>query len=121
MHAAGMSRLIKACGGVACAAALNDDNGKCMGWLACAAQSNDDDGKGLVEMVMDLLGIDPNSIGEDDNLAGMGIDSMQARARLTRLPALLLLLLHHASSLSCCWDAVLPSVLACAASSLATM
>jgi hypothetical protein len=42
-----------------------------------AAQGQDDDGKGLVEMVMDLLGIDPNSIGEDDNLAGMGIDSMQ--------------------------------------------
>ena len=40
-------------------------------------QAADDDGKGLVEMVMDLLGIDPNSIGEDDNLAGMGIDSMQ--------------------------------------------
>jgi len=38
-------------------------------------------------MVMDLLGIDPNSIGEDDNLAGMGIDSMQVvevRARIQR-------------------------------------
>ena len=36
---------------------------------------------------MDLLGIDPNSIGEDDNLAGMGIDSMQVvevRARIQR-------------------------------------
>ncbi|CAL8464659.1 g4194 [Coccomyxa elongata] len=48
---------------------------------------DDDDGKGLVEMVMELLGIDPNSIGEDDNLAGMGIDSMQVvevRARIQR-------------------------------------
>lgn len=45
-------------------------------------QDGDDDGKGLVEMVMDLLGIDPNSIGEDDNLAGMGIDSMQVPALL---------------------------------------
>ena len=38
-------------------------------------------------MVMDLLGIDPNAIGEDDNLAGMGIDSMQVvevRARIQR-------------------------------------
>ena len=36
---------------------------------------------------MELLGIDPNSIGEDDNLAGMGIDSMQVvevRARIQR-------------------------------------
>ncbi len=36
---------------------------------------------------MDLLGIDPASIGEDDNLAGMGIDSMQVvevRARIQR-------------------------------------
>ena len=50
-------------------------------------QADDDDGKGLVEMVMDLLGIDPASIGEDDNLAGMGIDSMQVvevRARIQR-------------------------------------
>ena len=50
-------------------------------------QGDDDDGKGLVEMVMELLGIDPNSIGEDDNLAGMGIDSMQVvevRARIQR-------------------------------------
>jgi acyl carrier protein len=50
-------------------------------------QTDDDDGKGLVEMVMDLLGIDPASIGEDDNLAGMGIDSMQVvevRARIQR-------------------------------------
>ena len=40
-----------------------------------------------MDMVMDLLGIDPNSIGEDDNLAGMGIDSMQVvevRARIQR-------------------------------------
>ncbi len=38
-------------------------------------------------MVMDLLGIEPNSIGEEDNLAGMGIDSMQVvevRARIQR-------------------------------------
>ncbi len=50
-------------------------------------QTDADDGKGLVEMVMDLLGIDPASIGEDDNLAGMGIDSMQVvevRARIQR-------------------------------------
>ena len=50
-------------------------------------QANEDDGKGLVEMVMDLLGIDPAAIGEDDNLAGMGIDSMQVvevRARIQR-------------------------------------
>ena len=50
-------------------------------------QADEDDGKGLVDMVMDLLGIDPNSIGEDDNLAGMGIDSMQVvevRARIQR-------------------------------------
>ena len=36
---------------------------------------------------MDLLGIDPAAIGEDDNLAGMGIDSMQVvevRARIQR-------------------------------------
>ena len=55
--------------------------------LACLVQAEDDDGKGLVEMVMDLLGIDPSSIGEDDNLAGMGIDSMQVvevRARIQR-------------------------------------
>lgn len=55
---------------------------------ACVCrQGDDDDGKGLVEMVMELLGIDPNSIGEDDNLAGMGIDSMQVvevRARIQR-------------------------------------
>ena len=55
--------------------------------VVCRVQASDDDGKGLVEMVMDLLGIDPNSIGEDDNLAGMGIDSMQVvevRARIQR-------------------------------------
>jgi hypothetical protein len=39
----------------------------------------EDDGRGLVDTVMDLLGIDPSAIGENDNLAGMGIDSMQAR------------------------------------------
>ena len=36
---------------------------------------------------MDLLGIDPATIGENDNLSGMGIDSMQVvevRARLQR-------------------------------------
>ena len=50
-------------------------------------QADEDDGKGLVDMVMDLLGIDPAAIGEDDNLAGMGIDSMQVvevRARIQR-------------------------------------
>lgn len=55
--------------------------------VCVAVQGEDDDGKGLVDMVMDLLGIDPNSIGEDDNLAGMGIDSMQVvevRARIQR-------------------------------------
>ena len=46
----------------------------------CAAQvdDDDDDSKGLVQMVMGMLGIDPGAVGEDDNLAGMGIDSMQA-------------------------------------------
>ena len=39
---------------------------------------DDDDSKGLVQMVMGMLGIDPGAVGEDDNLAGMGIDSMQA-------------------------------------------
>ncbi len=70
---------------------------KSRGWNASIAaelsnhwgvmQADEDDGKGLVDMVMDLLGIDPNSIGEDDNLAGMGIDSMQVvevRARIQR-------------------------------------
>ena len=60
-------------------------------------QSNDDDGKGLVEMVMDLLGIDPNSIGEDDNLAGMGIDSMQAR-----IPSFFSWALTWAGQVTCC-------------------
>ena len=45
----------------------------------------EDDGRGLVDTVMDLLGIDPSAIGENDNLAGMGIDSMQARSPLTCL------------------------------------
>ena len=42
------------------------------------AVDEDDDSKGLVQLVMGMLGIDPGSVGEDDNLAGMGIDSMQA-------------------------------------------
>lgn len=61
--------------------------GKAFKQLISRMQADDDDGKGLVEMVMDLLGIDPNAIGEDDNLAGMGIDSMQVvevRARIQR-------------------------------------
>ncbi len=47
----------------------------------------EDDGRGLVDTVMDLLGIDPSAIGENDNLAGMGIDSMQARPSRTPSPA----------------------------------
>lgn len=49
-------------------------------------QAVEDDGRGLVDTVMDLLGIDPSAIGENDNLAGMGIDSMQARGRLCHSP-----------------------------------
>ena len=48
----------------------------------CGTQAVEDDGRGLVDTVMDLLGIDPSAIGENDNLAGMGIDSMQARSQL---------------------------------------
>ena len=42
-------------------------------------QAAEDDGRGLVDTVMDLLGIDSSAIGENDNLANLGIDSMQAR------------------------------------------
>lgn len=45
-------------------------------------QSKEDDGRGLVDNVMDLLGIDSSAIGGSNDLAGMGIDSMQARSRL---------------------------------------
>ena len=45
-------------------------------------QSKGDDGRGLVDNVMDLLGIDSSAIGESSDLAGMGIDSMQARSHL---------------------------------------
>ncbi len=45
-------------------------------------QAVEDDGRGLVDTVMDLLGIDRRALGEHDNLAGMGIDSMQARSHI---------------------------------------
>ena len=45
-------------------------------------QWKEDDGRGLVDNVMDLLGIDSSAIGESSDLAGMGIDSMQARSHL---------------------------------------
>ena len=45
-------------------------------------QSKEDDGRGLVDNVMDLLGINSSAIGESSDLAGMGIDSMQARSHL---------------------------------------
>ena len=50
--------------------------------FASGVQAAEDDGRGLVDTVMDLLGIDPSAIGENDNLAGMGIDSMQACSHL---------------------------------------
>ena len=49
-------------------------------WLGL--QVAEDCGRGLVDTVMDLLGIAPGAIGENDDLAGMGIDSMQARSHL---------------------------------------
>lgn len=50
-------------------------------------QVEEDDGRGLVEQVMDLLGIKEGEIGDNENLSGMGIDSMQVvevRARIQR-------------------------------------
>ncbi len=42
----------------------------------------EDGRRSLVDSVTDLLGINPSAIGENDDLAGMGIDSMQARSGL---------------------------------------
>jgi acyl carrier protein len=79
----------------------------------------EDDGRGLVEQVMDLLGIKEGEIGENENLSGMGIDSMQVvevRARIQRalgrpfpLEEVMLYVsdqwacpLHHVLLLMCC-------------------
>ena len=42
-------------------------------------QAAEDAGRGLADMVMDLLDIDSSAIGENDHLADLKIDSMQAR------------------------------------------